>query len=41
MARQLGRDAEADAHFLDFAQRIPIEFYPPLDERDADTDVVP
>ena len=41
VARQLGRDAEADAHFLDFARRIPIEFRPPLDESDEDADVVP
>ncbi|MYD69540.1 MAG: hypothetical protein F4W89_02180 [Acidobacteria bacterium] len=41
VARQLGRDAEADAHFLDFARRIPIEFYPPLDESDEVTDIVP
>ena len=41
VARQLGRDAEAEAHFRDFARRIPIEFRPPLDEEDADADVVP
>ena len=41
VARQLGRDAEAEAHFRDFARRIPVEFRPPLDEEDADADVVP
>ncbi len=41
VARQLGRDAEADAHFREFARRIPIAFRPPLDEDDADADIVP
>ena len=41
VARQLGRDAEADAHFRDFARRIPIEFRPPLDEENPDAEVVP
>ena len=39
--RQLGRDAEADAHFRDFARRIPIEFRPPLDGEETESDVVP
>ena len=41
VARQLGRDAEADAHFLDFARRIPIEFRPPIDEENTEADIVP
>ena len=41
VARQLGRDAEAEAHFRDFARRIPIEFRPPIDGQDAEPDVVP
>ena len=41
VASQLGRDAEADRHFRDFARRIPIEFRPPIDEGDTDADVVP
>ena len=41
VASRLGRDAEADAHFRDFARRIPIEFRPPVDEDDAYVDVVP
>ena len=41
VARQLGRNAEAEAHFRDFARRIPIEFRPSLDEEDAAADVVP
>ena len=41
VASQLGRGAEAEAHFRDFARRIPIEFRPRLDEEDADADVVP
>ncbi len=41
VARQLGRDAEADEHFRDFALRIPVEFYPPIDDEIADADVVP
>ncbi len=41
VASRLGRDAEADRHFSDFARRIPIEFRPPIDEGDRDADVVP
>ncbi len=41
VARRLGRDAEAERHFRDFAQRIPIEFRPPLDEPSAEGEVVP
>ncbi len=41
VASQLGRDAEADRHFRDFAGRIPIEFRPPIDEGDTEADVVP
>ena len=41
VARQLGRDSEADGHFRDFAERIPIEFRPPIDEVNADADVIP
>ena len=41
VASRLGQDAEADRHFRDFARRIPIEFRPPIDEGDADADIVP
>ena len=41
VARQLGRDAEADGHFRDFARRIPIEFRPPIDEENTEADVIP
>ena len=41
VASRLGRDAEADRHFRDFAGRIPIEFRPPIDVGDRDADVVP
>ena len=41
VARRLGRDAEAERHFRDFAQRIPIAFRPPLDEPSAEGEVVP
>ncbi len=41
VASQLGRDAEADRYFRDFAGRIPIEFRPPIEEGDRDADVVP
>ena len=41
VARRLGRDAEAERHFRDFAGRIPIAFRPPLDEPNAEGDVVP
>ena len=41
VASQLGRDAEAEAHFRDFARRIPIEFRPPIDAEDTEPDVVP
>ena len=41
VARRLGRDAEAERHFRDFAQRIPVAFRPPLDEANPDGDVVP
>ena len=41
VARRLGRDAEAERHFRDFAGRIPIAFRPPLDEANAEGDVVP
>ena len=41
VARRLGRDAEAERHFRDFAERIPIAFRPPLDEANAEGDVVP
>ena len=41
VARGLGRDTDADAHFREFARRIPIEFRPPVDEGDAYVDVVP
>ena len=41
VARQLGRHAEADAQFREFARRIPIEFRPPLDEAPPDTELVP
>ena len=41
VASRLGRDAEADRHFRDFARRIPIEFRPPIDEGDTEADVVP
>ena len=36
----LWRDAEAERHFRDFAGRIPIAFRPPLDEANAEGDVV-
>ena len=41
VARRLGRDAEAERHFRDFAARVPIEFRPPLDEANAEDEVVP
>ena len=41
VARQLGQDADADAHFREFARRIPIEFRPPTDDDETDADVVP
>ncbi len=41
VARRLGRDAEAERHFRDFAGRIPIAFRPPLDEASEEGDVVP
>ena len=41
VARRLGRDAEAERHFRDFAERIPIAFRPPLDEPNAEGDAVP
>ena len=41
VARQLGRHAEAERHFRDFARRIPIEFRPPLDPEETDADAVP
>ena len=41
VARRLGHDAEAERHFRDFAERIPIAFRPPLDEPNAEGDVVP
>ena len=41
VASQLGRNAEADGHFRDFARRIPIEFRPPIDQGDTDADLVP
>ena len=41
VASQLGRSAEAEAHFRDFARRIPIEFRPPLDAEDTEPDAVP
>ena len=41
VASRLGRDADADAHFREFARRVPIAFRPPLEEDDADADVVP
>ena len=41
VASRLGRDADADRHFRDFAGRIPIEFRPPIDVGDRDADVVP
>ncbi len=41
VASRLGRDAEADRHFRDFARRIPIEFRPPIDEGGRDADAVP
>ena len=41
VARRLGRAAEANAHFRDFARRIPIEFRPSTDEDDRYRDVVP
>ncbi|MCY4024772.1 MAG: fused MFS/spermidine synthase [Acidobacteria bacterium] len=41
VARRLGRDAEAERHFRDFAGRIPIAFRPPLDEPNAEGDIVP
>ena len=41
VARRLGRDAEAERHFRDFAERIPIAFRPPLDEPDAEGNIVP
>ena len=41
VARRLGRYAEAERHFRDFAGRIPIAFRPPLDEPNAEGDVVP
>ena len=40
-ASRLGRDADADAHFREFARRVPIEFRPPIEEDDPDADVVP
>ncbi len=41
VASRLGRDAEADAHFRQFARRVPIEFRPPIEEDDPYPDVVP
>ncbi len=41
VARRLGRDAEADVHFREFARRIPIEFRPSIDEDEPDVDVIP
>ena len=41
VASRLGREADADAHFGEFARRIPVEFRPAIDENDADADVVP
>jgi len=41
VASRLGREADADAHFGEFARRIPVEFRPVIDENDADADVVP
>ena len=41
VASRLGRTAEADAHFREFARRVPIEFRPPIEEDDAYPDVLP
>ena len=41
IASRLGREADADAHFRDFARRIPIEFRPSMDEDDTYRDIVP
>ena len=41
VASQLGRDADAAAHFREFARRVPIEFRPPTGEDDPYADVVP
>ena len=41
VASRLGRTAEADAHFREFARRVPIEFRPPVEEEDPYADVVP
>ena len=41
VASRLGRDADAAAHFREFARRVPIEFRPPTGEDDPDADVVP
>ncbi len=43
VAARLGRDAEADRHFRDFARRVPIAFRPPIDDGNGDShaDVVP
>ena len=41
VAKELGRDADAEAHFGEFARRIPIEFRPPADDDGAYADVVP
>ena len=41
VASRLGRDAAADAHFREFARRVPIAFRPPIEEDDPDADVVP
>ncbi len=41
VASRLGRNAEADRHYRDFARRIPIEFRPPIHTGDTDADVVP
>ena len=41
VASRLGRDADADAHFREFARRVPIAFRPPIEQDDPDADVVP
>ena len=41
VASRLGRDADAAAHFREFARRVPIEFRPPTGEDDPYADVVP
>ena len=41
VASRLGRTADADAHFREFARRVPIEFRSPIEEDDAYPDVLP